>query len=175
MKKENSLPCDWEKILEMEMLKNQSDKCIRRGYICSPCKDDNFEAVYQNMQAARVYMYFAIMHLHINARATHAYLPTLLCDKLPCERALAIQFCKKLVETGVIILVCGDRLTSGMREEICHAAALGEQILVFNTGILTDVKKLVTGVGADKKLVSTGKCDILGYNTADIDVLLNSI
>ena len=147
------IPENWQNELEKLCFQNKRDLCRKRAYICSPCRADTQEGVIDNMKAARFYMYCAHTDLHMNASAPHAYLPTILCDSVPAERALALHFCLRLVETGGIMLVCGNRITSGMKEEISHAAKLGMEIQVFNASLYVDVQKIATKAGADKKLV----------------------
>ena len=168
-KKKYLIPENWEASLEDLILKAQPDSFVKRAYICSPCKDDSPEIVRNNMRAARLYMYIALTSLQINARAPHGFFPVLLCDKIQAERILAMQFCKSLLQTGEQILVCGDRLSSGMKEEITHAAKLGIKISVFNSDLLIEVRKLITQAGADKKLARINKKgSLLGKNTHDI-------
>ena len=44
----------------------------------------------RNMHSARAYMYYAMEKMGYAARAPHAYLPMLLCDRVPSERAIAL-------------------------------------------------------------------------------------
>lgn len=148
-----TIPENWQDILEKLSFQNKRNIRRKQAYICSPCRADTAESISVNMKAARLYMYFAHTELDMNASAPHAYLPIILCDKIPAERALAMKFCLSLIETGVTVLVCGNRLTSGMMDEISHAARIGEEIQVFNELLYTDVQKIVIKAGADKKLV----------------------
>lgn len=42
-----------------------------------------------------------------------------------------------------IVLVCGNRLSEGMKGEIKYAARLNKQIYTFNTEIYSEVQKIV--------------------------------
>jgi hypothetical protein len=77
----------------------------------------------------------------------------LLCDNVPSERALALRFGLELMEKGDVLLVCGTRISNGMRGEIARAAALRLQIIVFDEGLYLEVQKLVTQNNGDKKTV----------------------
>ena len=88
------------------------------------------------------------------ARAPHAYLPMLLCDHVAAERALALQFGLQLLEQSEVLLICGGRISRGMKGEIHHAAQLGIPIIVYCEDLYLDVRKLATRAGADKKLVA---------------------
>lgn len=82
------------------------------------------------------------------------YLPMLLCDHVEAERALALQFGLQLLEQSEVLLICGDRISRGMKGEIHHAAQLGIPIIVYCEDLYLDVRKLATQAGADKKLVT---------------------
>lgn len=82
------------------------------------------------------------------------YLPMLLCDHVAAERALALQFGLQLLEQSEVLLICGDRISRGMKGEIHHAAQLGIPIIVYCEDLYLDVRKLATRAGADKKLVA---------------------
>ncbi len=83
----------------------------------------------------------------------HAYLPMLLCDKVPAERAIALDIGLRLLEQSKVLLVCGNRLSSGMKGEISRAVELRMDIIVFDEGLYLDVKKLVTQKGGEKGMV----------------------
>lgn len=46
------------------------------------------------------------------ARAPHAFLPMLLCDGVPSERAIALKFGIELLERSDVLLVCGNRISN---------------------------------------------------------------
>ena len=142
----------WERKLDRRFQKN--DRYKKRAYICSPLSAATAEEQLNNMRRAREYMLYADDALGYLARAPHAYLPMLLCDALASERALALQFGLSLLELSELLLVCGERISTGMKGEIAHAAKLGIPITVFDENIYLDVKKLVTQAGASKKLVT---------------------
>ena len=63
------------------------------------------------------------------AVAPHAYLPYLLDDSNPEERALALSFAASLLALCDRLVIYGDRISSGMKEEIRRARKLGIPIL----------------------------------------------
>lgn len=150
----DSLPMNWEAELEYQLLLDQRDRYSKRAYICSPCSDSSKKAVQRNIRAARFYMYTARRDLCFTARAPHAYIPMLLSDAVPAERALALRLGLNVLEENDIVLVCGCRITSGMRGEIEHAAKLAIPIIAFHPDLYIDVRKIVTRLGGDKQLVS---------------------
>ena len=70
---------NWEQRLEMQSLKN--GRCRKRAYICSPLSAEKDVDFLRNMHSARAYMYYAFEKMEMYARAPHAYLPMLLCDR----------------------------------------------------------------------------------------------
>ncbi len=142
---------DWEKSLDTQLLKY--DRSKRRAYVCSPLGAETDKEFLNNMRNARAYMFYAHKVMHLYARAPHAYMPLLLCDRIPAERAMGLHFGLELLENSEIMLVCGNRISKGMKGEIEKAAALNLEIIVFNRDIYYDVKKLVSQAGGSKHRV----------------------
>ena len=94
-----------------QFLKN--DRCKKRAYICSPLSAVTDEEMVENIKIARAYMYYAMKKMGMNASAPHAYLPMLLCDKVPADRSIALQFGLELLEESDVLLICGNRISSG--------------------------------------------------------------
>lgn len=141
----------WEQELTYQFIAD--NRCRKKAYICSPLSAVNEEDFVENMRAARAYMFYAMKKMDLYARAPHAYLPMLLCDAVPAERAVALQFGLRLLEESDMLLACGNRLSKGMRGEITHAAALNIPILTFDEGLYLEIRKLVTQHGGNKKNV----------------------
>ena len=142
---------NWALDLEKQFLRD--NRCRRRAYICSPLSAETEDGLIQNMHNARAYMYYAATQMNLYARAPHAYLPMILCDHIPSERSLALWFGLRLLEESHIILVCGNRLSHGMRGEISHAISLNMPIITFDEGIYHEVQKIVTQQGGNKAIV----------------------
>ena len=71
-----------------------------------------------NAQRARTYMTMCEREFGCRAVAPHAYLPYLLDDSNPEERALALSFGASLLALCDRLVIYGDRISSGMKEEI---------------------------------------------------------
>lgn len=140
-----------EPILEKQFLKN--DPCRKKAYICSPLSGRTNEEVLANVRYARFYMLYAHEQMNLLARAPHAYLPMLLCDRVPAERSPALEFGLRLLAESNLLLVCGTRVSRGMAGEIRHAAKLQMEIQTFDEEVFLQVKKIVTSAGGDKSLV----------------------
>ena len=155
---------NWEQRLEMQFLKN--DRCKKRAYICSPLSAEDDTDFLRNMHAARAYMYYASEKMGMYARAPHAYLPMLLCDKLPSERALALSFGLSLLENSEVILICGNRLSSGMKGEIAYAVLFQMPMMVFDEGLYHEVQKEITKHGGNKRFVQLDRENfVMGFSS----------
>lgn len=155
----------YDKLLERQFQK--PDRTKKKVYICSPFSDPDPDKQRDNMRRARLYMLYANEHMGYLARAPHAYLPMLVCDRIPAERAMALRFGLELLEMSDMLLVCGTELSKGMKGEISHAAKLGIPILTFDDDLYIQVRKLVTKAGASKHLVSMDRNHtILGLGQA---------
>ena len=87
-------------------------------------------------------------------------------DKLPSERALALSFGLSLLESSEIILVCGNRLSSGMKGEIAHAALFQMPMIVFDEGLYHEVQKEITKHGGNKRCVQLDRNNyVMGFSS----------
>ena len=144
----------WHNQLEEQYLAiNDVGPAMQRAYICSPCSSELVEEVRRNVMAARFYTWYAYENFGFLARAPHAFLPVLLSDKLPAERALALRFGLELLEQSELLLVCGSKLSSGMKGEIARAAQLRIPIRVYNEDLYASIRKLVIRSGGHIGLV----------------------
>ena len=123
------------------------------AYICSPLRAETHKERMTNMQNARMYMYYAHEKMDMVARAPHAYLPMLLYDKNPSERELALRFGLELVEMSDVLLVCGNRLSDGMKGEIFHALNCGIKVMVFSHPIFRQINSMARGEGLETSLL----------------------
>lgn len=141
----------WQQELMYQLA--SADRCRKRAYVCSPFRADTREQCEKNLRTARAYMFYANKKMNMNAAAPHAYLPLLLCDEIPAERAIALRFGLEILEQSDVMLVCGNKLSNGMRGEIAKAALLRMPITVFDEGLYLEVQKLVTQNNGNKKSV----------------------
>ena len=98
-------------------------------YVCSPLSAPTQAEIMVNAQRARTYMTMCEREFGCRAVAPHAYLPYLLDDSNPEERALALSFGASLLALCDRLVIYGDRISSGMKEEIRRARELGIPIL----------------------------------------------
>lgn len=97
-------------------------------YICSPLNAPTREGINTNMKQAKIYMRKASCYFACRAIAPHAYLPMFVDDNNPTERQLSLEFGLGFLKLSSAIIVCGSRLSPGMKGEISSAYAMGKQI-----------------------------------------------
>lgn len=103
---------------------------FHKVYVCSPLSAPTPEGIEANMLRARQYMVEVSGLYGGRAVAPHAYLPCLLDDSNPAERAMAMAFGKKLLFFCDALVICGDTITRGMASEIAYAIELGKPIII---------------------------------------------
>jgi len=148
-----NMPRNWEFDLEKELLFEQKNNGKKRAYICSPCSDDSAKQVHCNVRAARFYMYIVKKELDFTARAPHAYMPILLNDANPDEREKALRLGLDILETSDVVLVCGTRMSNGMRGEIERAAELDIPVIVFDYELFITTDKVLAESTAPNKRI----------------------
>ncbi len=146
----------WEEELAAQMLSSDNSK-RRRAYICSPLSAKTDFGIFNNMRSAKAYMYYAWKEMNFTAIAPHAYLPSLLCDRIPKERKMAMDFGMKMLKNSDIVFVCGSRISEGMKLEIIKAAKEGLYIITFNEDIYAKTKELVLNSRGKPQFVKLDK------------------
>ncbi|GAA6412042.1 hypothetical protein K040078D81_61590 [Blautia hominis] len=101
---------------------------VKKAYICSPLSAPTQEEIRCNMHQARQHMKAVADKYGCRTFAPHAYLPELLDDHCPEERALGLSFGNELLKICQILIICGNRISVGMYGEIKAALALGLRI-----------------------------------------------
>ena len=141
---------NWEEELDLQFF--SENPMLKSAYICSPLHSSSPREFQYNLHAARAYMFYANRRMECQAKAPHAYLPLLMSDKNPEERNLAIQFGLELLKRCQIVLVCGNRLTSGMKTEIVEAAIQHKKIIVFDEKLFCEVKQTLREAKKNSRL-----------------------
>jgi len=105
-------------------------RTYQKLYICSPLSAPTPEGIEANMRKARQYMVEAAAHYGCHTAAPHAYLPRLLNDQIPAERALALSFGRSLLAACDGIVLCGNTISKGMAQEISYAVSVEMPVLI---------------------------------------------
>ena len=94
-------------------------------YVCSPLSAPTRAERLANAAKACTYMALAENEFGGRAVAPHAFLPYLLDDTVPAERALALEFGQKLFGMCTQMVVFGSYISDGMKGEIATAEKMG--------------------------------------------------
>lgn len=88
------------------------------GYVASPLNDSSKRQIKRNMMRARCYEKTLDMLSGTRNRAVQGYVPYVLDDNIPEERKLGLELGIKMLLQSDAIILCGNRLSSGMRAEL---------------------------------------------------------
>ncbi|MBO5371736.1 MAG: hypothetical protein J6A75_03345 [Lachnospiraceae bacterium] len=105
-------------------------------YICSPLSAPTQKGIEANMNKARIYVKTVCCITGKRAIAPHAILPGYFDDNIPEERELCLQFGLDVLALCKVMVVCGTRVSRGMKGEIERAKCLNMPIyaLCFKGG-----------------------------------------
>ena len=108
-------------------------------YICSPLSAPTKEGIRQNMEKAAHYARLVSGTFGCRAIAPHSFLPEYLDDNIPAEREAGLAFGLSVLRLSKAIIVCGSRISSGMRGEIGMAGELNipAYALIEYGGVIT--------------------------------------
>ena len=106
----------------------------KKAYICSPLSAKTREERMFNMGLAKAYLDTISQVFHCRTFASHAYLPLMLDDTIPEERKLALSIGKQLLDFCDVLIICGGRISSGMKGEIRHAYDTGKEVYLLDGG-----------------------------------------
>ncbi len=93
-------------------------------YICSPLSAPTEQGIRKNMEKASYYANLVSNFIGCRAIAPHSFLPEYLDDNVPEEREAALDFGLSVLRLSKAIIVCGSRISSGMKGEIKMAREL---------------------------------------------------
>lgn len=93
-------------------------------YICSPLSAPTEQGIRKNMEKAAYYAGLVSGVTGCRAIAPHSFLPEYLDDSIPEEREAALAFGLSILKLSKAVIVCGNRISSGMRGEIKMAGEL---------------------------------------------------
>ena len=94
-------------------------------YICSPLSAPTGEEVQENMKKAAHYASLVSKAAGCRTIAPHSFLPEYLDDRISEEREVALAFGLSVLRIAKGMVVCGDKISSGMKGEIEKAKEWG--------------------------------------------------
>lgn len=124
-------------------------------YICSPLSAPTKEGIQKNMERAAHYARLVSGTFGCRTIAPHSFLPEYLDDNIPEEREAGLAFGLSVLRLSKAIIVCGSRISSGMRGEIEMAGELNipAYALLEQEGgaMLAEIKEISGTVLPDRK------------------------
>ena len=87
-------------------------------YVCSPLSDSTREGMEKNMKKAAYYAALIKEQFGHRAIAPHSFLPEYLDDNILQEREVALAFGLSVIRIAKAVVVCGDRISKGMKAEM---------------------------------------------------------
>ncbi|MBQ7673241.1 MAG: hypothetical protein IJT36_01755 [Alphaproteobacteria bacterium] len=117
---------------------------IKRLYVASPLSAKSKTGIVANMLIARDKCNYlnGILKNSTKAWCPHGYLPQFLDDDIAEERKLGVDFGIRLLEMSDAIYVFGEKLSTGMKEEIKLAIKHRMPILIEDN-LADEVKKYI--------------------------------
>lgn len=105
----------------------------KKAYICSPLSAPDAKGISHNMDMARFYMERMHDLYHCRTFASHAHLPLMLDDSIPEERETALRIGMELMALCDVLIICGRRISSGMKGEIWEAFGKGMELYWYDS------------------------------------------
>ena len=106
----------------------------KRAYICSPLSAKTGKNECLTWGLAKAYLDTVSQVFHCRTYASLAYLPLMLDDTIPEERKLALSIGKQLLDFCDVLIICGERISSGMEGEIRYAHDTGKEVYWLKGG-----------------------------------------
>lgn len=100
-------------------------------YVCSPLSAPTAEGIRENMKNAAHYARITAQVFHCRAIAPHSFLPRFLDDRIPEERELALSFGLSVLRLCKAMVICGNHISRGMKQEIRLARELNIPIIFY--------------------------------------------
>lgn len=103
-------------------------------YICSPLSAPTERQIRENMKKASGYAEMIARQFHCRAIAPHSFLPAYMDDRIPEEREICLAFGLSVLKLCKAVIVCGNRISSGMEAEIKTAGECDIPVYSFWEG-----------------------------------------
>ncbi len=114
---------------------------VKRVYVCSPLRAETHAKMMSNMRTAWELAEVIGSCYRVKAYAPHSVLPLVLDDNDILDRQLAIKVDLEILKTCDALIVCGSRISEGMREEILFAKAHNIPVYRLPAKIIREAEK----------------------------------
>lgn len=114
-----------------------------RVYLCAPLSFKTREKLFQKVCAASEYTKYIKDKMGYFAISVHTYLPAFINDKLLTQREQMRALRMQILEQCDIVMVCGERVSLEMKQDVLYALKQNKRIVVFTPEVFKIVMKLV--------------------------------
>ena len=118
-----------------------------RVYVCVPLSVKNHEKMLETVCVANKYVRYVMKELQYFAIALHTYLPAFLNDKTFMQRDRLYDLRTQILKQCDILMICGERVSRDMKQEILFAIKERKQIMVFSSKVFNIVTKMIVDSG----------------------------
>lgn len=103
----------------------------RLGYIASPLHTSSERGIKRNMKRARMYENALNNISGCKNKAIHGYVPAVFDDNIQEQREIGLKMGLQLLDLSDAFIICGNRITNGMKAELKVAINNNKLIYVF--------------------------------------------
>ena len=125
------------------VLKTTQFAHAERVYICAPLSLKTREKIFNTVCVASEYAKYIKTRMQYFAVSVHSYLPAFLNDKILTQREQMRALRMQILGQCDIVMVCGERVDRGMKQDILCALKQNKRIVVFTPEVFKIVMKLV--------------------------------
>ena len=114
-----------------------------RVYLCSPLSFKTCEKLFQTVCVASEYTNYIKDQMGYFAISVHTYLPAFVNDKILTKQEQMRELRMQILEQCDIVMVCGERVSLEMKQDVLYALKQNKKIVVFTPEVFKIVMKLV--------------------------------
>ena len=103
----------------------------RLGYIASPLHTSSERGIKRNMKRARMYENALNNISGCKNKAIHGYVPAVFDDNIQEQREIGLKMGLQLLDLSDAFIICGNRISNGMKSELKKAMSDNKMIYVF--------------------------------------------
>ena len=112
-------------------------------YVCAPLNVKTREKTLKSLYEGSEYVEYVKKEMQYFAIAIHTYLPAFINDKMLANRDEMKKLRTQIIEQCDIVMVCGEKVSREMKQDILYAIERRKKIVVFTREVFQIVMKLM--------------------------------
>lgn len=112
-------------------------------YVCAPFSVKTREKKLKTLYEGIEYVEYVKKKMQYFAIAIHTYLPAFINDKILANRDEMKKLRTQIIKQCDIVMVCGEKLSREMKQDILYAIERRKKIVVFTRELFQIVMKLM--------------------------------